>query len=439
MRLLTQKKLPLLCLSTLWLTACSYQQPLCILEPTLTSINIIDRNGLTETINNPERLDQYSLVNFLQPQPYQKVLRIYSRDPQGNIPACITSYHPNGYTHKYLEVINSRACGEYKEWYPNGVQKVSANVIGGSADIVEGSEKTWIFDGCSQAWNEDGMLEASILYVKGNLEGTSLYYHPNGNIWKSIPYTQNKLHGTLEIYLCDGSLLQKCCYCNGLKEGKSIRYWTFDKIAAEEDYSEGLLYKGIYYDQDAECIAQISEGMGIKAVFGKEGIVELQEYLYGVIDGEVRQIDRYGRVSALYHVKNGCKHGEEINFFEALRLQQILIPKLSIMWFEGKIQGVVKTWYDNGTQESQREISNNKKNGHSTAWYRDGSLMLIEEYEQDQLLRGEYYSKGEKFPMTTVDDGTGTVTLFDSDGSLIRKMEYKNGKPCLDEYSNSER
>jgi antitoxin component YwqK of YwqJK toxin-antitoxin module len=419
---------------TISLVGCGYRDPsLYILEPNLTSINIIDRNGLTETINNTERLEQYSLVNFLQPQPYQKVLRIYSRDAEGNIPACITSYHPNGYPHKYLEVMNSRACGEYKEWYPNGNLKISASVIEGVADIVEGSEKTWVFDDCNQVWDENEALQASILYAKGDLQGTSMYYHSNGNVWKSMPYVQNQLHGTVEIYLCDGALLQTTSYCNGVKEGKSMRYWNQDNIAAEEDYCEGILYTGDYYNSCGENIAHIEEGNGTRVIFGKETVVELQEYHHGIPDGKVQQLDRYGRVHSFYHIKNGCKHGEEVEHYEAVRLQQKLTPKLSIMWSDGNIQGMTKTWYDNGVQESQREISSNKKNGHSTAWYRDGSLMLIEEYEQDHLIRGEYYVKGEKFPISTVDDGKGTVTLFNSDGTLIRKIEYRKGRPCLDE------
>ena len=422
-----------LALLGLTLTGCCHRQSMCFLDPTLTSINIIDRNGLTETINSPERLDQYSLVNFLQPQPYQKVLRVYSRDAQGNIPACITSYHPNGYVMKYLEVMNSRACGEYMEWYPNGVLKVMTTVIEGAADIALGSEKSWVFDGCSKAWADDETLEASITYVKGSLEGFSLYYHSNGNLWKSIPYLQNKIHGTVEIFLCDGTLLQTNSYCNGLLEGKSFRYWGENILAAEEEYCEGLLYTARYFNSCGECLAEINNGVGTKAVFGKESIVELQTYNNGKIEGEVKQLDKHGRVCCLYHAKNGCKHGEEISYYDAVRLQKTLLPKLSVMWFEGKIQGIVRTWYDTGTQESQREVSNNKKSGHSTAWYRDGSLMLIEEYEQDELVRGEYYSRGERYPISTVIDGKGTATLFDSEGCLVRKAEYKNGKPCVDE------
>ena len=416
------------------LTACgSRQQTVYYAEPELVSINIIDRNGMSETINNVERLEQYQQVDFLQPQPYQKVLRVYSRDDQGNIPAAITSYHPNGSPQKYLEVINSRAYGNYKEWYPNGVLKVEAFIIEGSGDIVDGSEKTWIFDGCAKAWDDQGGLEASIFYHKGHLEGVSTYYHSNGNIWKVIPFIQNSINGTAEIYCPDGTLLQSTNYCNGLKEGDSKRYWSADKLSAEETYCEGLLAFGRYYDKCGECLCQINEGNGVRAVFSKDGVAEFEEYHNGILEGEVRVLDRYGRVINIYHAKNGVKHGEDIFYYDAARLQQKLNPKISINWFDGKIQGVIKTWYDNGTLESQREMSNNKRNGHSSAWYRDGALMLIEEYEQDTLIKGEYYSKVDKFPVTTVVEGNGTATLFDSEGALVNKIEYKDGKPVITE------
>jgi antitoxin component YwqK of YwqJK toxin-antitoxin module len=429
----SQRLFALFLISLALIGCCQNQFDQCYEFPVLTSINIIDRNGMTETVNNIERLEQYSQVDFLMPQPFQKVLRIYSRNAQGNIPSLMTSYHPNGTPWKYLEVINSRACGEYKEWYPNGLLRITANVLEGNADIVSGTEKTWIFDGCCQAWDEDGSLEATINYVKGNLEGVSLYFHSNGNIWKLIPYVHNAIHGTVEIFQSDGTGLETTSYCNGRQDGKSIRYWGLDQIAAEEEYCEGLLCTGRYYDLCGECVAEIDNGKGMKAVYGKESIVEFQEYCNGRMEGAVKQLDKHGRVTCLYHVKNGCKHGEEIYYNDASRFQKTLTPKLSIMWFEGNIQGIVKTWYENGNLESQREISSNKKNGHSTAWYNDGSLMLIEEYEQDQLLRGEYYNKGERYPVSIIEEGKGTATLFNPDGTLIRKIEYKNKKPVPDQ------
>ncbi len=429
-------KLTTILIPALWLvTACSHhKQPKTIENiPVLTSINIIDRNGLTETINNPERLGQYACVDFLQPQSYQKVLRIYSRDAEGNVPACITSYHPNGYPYQALEVLNCRACGDYREWYPNGVKKIEAHIIEGSGDIIDGAEKTWIFDGCSQVWKENGNLEATMPYEKGLLEGVSTYYHDNGQVWKIIPYHKNQINGVFQIYLANGDLLQSCQYNQGVKEGPAKRYWNPDRLAAEEAYCEGLLSSGRYYNCDGECIASIDEGNGTRAIFGKEAITELHDYRYGIPEGEVKLFDSYNRVKKIYHVKNGCKQGEELHFYDAVRLQKKLLPKLSVNWYEGKIQGTTKTWYDNGAQESQKEMSNNKKNGHCTAWYRDGNLMLIEEYEQDKLVRGEYYMKGEKLSVSEVSQGNGVVTLYDGEGNFIQKVTYVNGKPRLDE------
>jgi antitoxin component YwqK of YwqJK toxin-antitoxin module len=398
----------------------------------LASINIIDRNGLSETINAPERLEQYEKTNFLEPQPYQKVLRVYARDPQGNMQSYITSYYPNSFVKQYLEVVNNRAFGTYKEWHSNGTLKLETCVIGGTADIGNGAEQTWLFDGSSQVWDEKGNLEATIPYVKGELEGVSCYYHTNNNIWKRIPYHKNLVEGTWEIYQENGELLQRSEYRKGLKEGQTLRYWDDQKLAAEETYSNGLLSYARYYDRNGQCFAQIDDGNGYKALFGKENVCELQEYHAGVLEGIVKVFDKSNRMVSLYHVKNGTKHGEEICYYETHRLLQDPRPKLSINWYDGKIQGITKTWYSNGVQESQREMSNNIKNGHNTAWYRDGSLMMIEEYDQDKITRGEYYSKGEKTPVSTINDGKGIATIFDADGNFLQKINYLRGRPRMD-------
>lgn len=401
--------------------------------PSLASINIIDRNGMSEIINNTERLQQYSNVDFLTPQPFQKVLRIYNRDLQGNMSSYITSYYSNGYPRQYLEVVNSRAFGTYQEWHPNGVQKIEAKVIGGTADIIEGAERTWLFDGCCQVWDENANLQASIPYAAGLLEGVSTYFHSNGSVWKQIPYHKNQIDGVMEVYQDNGILLERCCYQSGLKEGESLRYWNESQIAAQENYSEGLLAYAKYYNFTGECIAQINQGKGYRAIFSKDALLELHEYHNGVLDGEVQVFDKYGRMIKLTHMKNGYKQGEEIFYYDAPRFQKILAPKISINWYDGKIQGTVKTWYENGQQESQKELSNNRKNGHSTVWYDDGSLMMIEEYRQDKLVKGEYYAQGERVSVSEVLDGKGTATIFGPNGTFQRKIVYINGKPLIED------
>lgn len=400
-----------------------------ICEPELVSINFIDRNGFSETIGQGERLNQYRQVDFLQSQPYQKVLRIFGRDHLGNIKAYMTSYHANGLPKQYLEVVNNRAFGTYREWYANGTTKLEAHIVGGIADLDEASSKSWLFDGCNRAWDEQGILLADISYSNGILDGESTYYHPNGNIWKRVPTTQGLLEGTYSIYRENGEILQTTEYCGGLKNGASIRYWCPEQVASEETYRAGMLISGRYYSICGEFISDIEDGTGYRAIFGKESISELQEFQRGAQMGEVKVFDQRGVLVSLHHIKNEIKHGEEIEYYEPDHVDDDIMPKVSINWVNGKIQGNSKTWYPNGVMESQREMNNNEKNGVLTAWYEDGSVMLLEEYERNKLVKGEYFAPREKIPVSLVSNGKGIATIFDSHGNLIRKVTYSNGKP----------
>ena len=62
----------------------------------IVSMQIIDRNGFTETISNKDRLSSFQTTNFLTSQPFQKVLRVYGRNEKGQSTSKITSYHENG-------------------------------------------------------------------------------------------------------------------------------------------------------------------------------------------------------------------------------------------------------------------------------------------------------------------------------------------------------
>lgn len=395
----------------------------------LTSIHIIDRNGFAETISNKDRLNQYQQVDFLTSQPYQKVLRIYARDSKGNVRSVVTTYHSNGNPKQFLQILNGRANGYYYEWHENGSMSLSTRVIGGSPDVTPAAERSWLFDGPSYAWDEDEHLLAEIFYNQGSLEDTATYYHTCGQIWKKMPYTKNQIDGVVEIYKDDGEILQQITYVQGQKQGQAFRYWDAQHLASQEDYCKGKLENGQYFDRQGVLIAEVKQGTGVRATFGKDHIKELQEYQDGILEGEVKVFGCEGSLKRIYHVKNQIKHGEEVDYYERLSPQAPLQPRLTFYWYEGKIQGHVRTWYPNGTQESQKEMANNAKHGVSTAWYRDGNLMMIEEYDNDKLVRGDYFRKGEKTPSTQVIAGKGTVTIFDADGHFVQKIPYVNGKP----------
>lgn len=404
-----------------------YVEPPC--ETELVSINILDRNGFSETISNSDRLKNYLNVDFLKPQPYQKVLRVYARNLDGNICAFITTYYENSQPKQYLEVVNNRALGKFKEWYASGTPKIEAYVVGGQADINNLAERSWLFDGVSQVWEENGKLKATIPYEKGVLEGVTIHYHPNGLVHKKIPYHQNALEGTYEVYNENGDLTEAMEFSEGQLHGSTKMFRVPLQLCVDEQFVEGQLITGNYYSPSGKLVGGIIAGKGFKVVFNPDQTFELHEYNQGFPEGEVRVFSRIGQLTQTYFKKNGSKFGEEIVYYKVKDAGGKLQPKLSLNWADGRIQGSVVTWYDNGVMQAQREMSNNQKNGLVTAWYKDGSVMLVEEYEKDKLIKGEYFKNGETYPISEVADGKGTVTIYDENGHFMQKVSYMHGVP----------
>jgi len=396
----------------------------------LVSIQIHDRNGLTETISTPDRLELFEAVDFLAPQPYKKVLRVYRQS--GKTSAKITSYHPNGLPYQYLETQDMRAFGVFKEWHQNGQLKIEATVIGGVADITPGAQKDWLFDGLAKVYDDQGRRIAEIPYDKGAMEGKSLYYYPNGQLQKELPYHKNELDGEAIEYLPDGKLKSKTIFQSGLKNGESIGFWSETRPAWKESYHGGLLSEAEYYSKSGSVIAQVKYSQGFQAVFEEEQLSQLIEIRKGKPEGIVKQFTPSGELLSVYNVKLGKKQGEETIYYSSSEREdgtENPLPKLVVPWIDDSISGIVKTWYPNGKLESQRELSRSKKMGPAFAWYRDGGLMYMEEYEEDRLVKGTYYKKNQKDPISSVTNGNGTATLFDEQGIFLRKVSYIKGKP----------
>lgn len=390
----------------------------------ITSINILDRNGLSQTISAKERLGEYEKTDFLAPQPYQKVMRVYGKQKNGSVCAQITSYHPNGEVKQFLETVNNRAFGRYCEWFPNGQLKIQAYVIGGVADLNTQAEDSWLFEGVNRAWDEEGNLIAEIPYYKGELYGIACYYHPSGSLWKQTPYVKNQIDGMQCTYLKDGSLLLTTEYTQGVKNGESIRYWNSESVAYIEHSVSGKLMEATYYTQKGHVVAEINAGNGYRAIFGKYNVQELHQFKQGVQEGVVKIFDDNSQLVRTYEIHQGEKHGIETDYFPGSSQ-----PKLLLTWNQGLLEGCVKTWYESGNLESQKEMSQNLKNGLLTAWYRSGALMLVEEYDCDSLLKGEYYRLGEKIPVSKIAKGQGVATLFNPEGNFSKKVHYQNGRP----------
>jgi antitoxin component YwqK of YwqJK toxin-antitoxin module len=412
----------------LYAAGCSYRGGEA--EFPLASIQIQDRNGLTETISTPDRLEPYRELDYLASQPYRKIIRIFKQS--GKMGGKITTYHPNGQVHQYLESQDMRAFGAYKEWHPNGVQKIEATIIGGSADVVTGAQRDWIFDGIARVWDEQNRLVAVIPYEKGVLQGESLVYDSSGNLQTRSPYVKGLLEGELAEYYPNEKIRSTTNYLQGVKNGESFGYWENGEYCWKENYQNGPLLEGQYFSAKGESVSQVNAGFGFQALFKNSYLEQLVECRRGYPEGIVRLYQPDGGLRSIYHIKNGQKQGEEIQYYSSHdKLDDTSkepVAKLSIPWEADRISGIVKTWYNNGKLESQRELSRNKKNGSSLGWYRDGSLMYMEEYEDDVLTKGQYFKKNHKESISSISNGNGFATLYDENGIFLRKVLYTKGK-----------
>lgn len=407
----------------LLLNSCSHRREE---EPKLVSLQFIDRNGFNETISTPDRLDRYKQANFLEPQPYTKVVRLFQRNKEGKTASAITSYHDNGQIWQYLEVVNGRAKGLYKEWYPSGILKIEAHIVEGIGDVAVECMDSWIFDQESRIYDEQGTLLAKFAYQKGDLSGKSFYFHSNGQVRKITPYVGNEIHGEEIYYDVSGEKIGKFLYQNGKKHGKSIYHGCKTCPKFTEEYKQGLLLSGVYYNFDGRVISKIIDGNGLQTLY-EEGKIKAQyEFQEGRREGKV-YLYTDERLHSEYTIKSDAKHGEEWVYYDTEAKDPV--PKLCLNWYHGKLQGKVKTWYPNGVLESEKEMYNNKRNGPSSAWYSNGSVMLIEEYEQDRLVKGLYMKKGEKSVVSSIENGEGIATLYDADGYFLKKIYYHKGIP----------
>ncbi len=384
----------------------------------LARVTLVNRNGISETTSSTERLKLFEKTDFRSPQPYKKVQRMFHRNKDGVIKTHLTSYHKNGQLKQALELENNRAKGLYEEFHSNGNRKLLAHILEGEGDLSDDAMPTWIFDEECQAWDSNGNLTANFSYKKGSLEGPSQTFYSNGTLETTSNYHHGLIEGYFSSYSQEGKAIAFFPYQAGERHGKSI----YNNSADIEIFDKGKLLTAEYYDKDQHLKASVKGGQGQQATFIEGRLVKLQEVQNGELNGRVEHFDSEGKLTHSFSIDNGLMHGEELVFFPQSTQVQMSIP-----WEKNNIQGEYKTWYLNGVKESQREVSFNKNNGLYTAWYEDGSVMLIEEYDNNILLKGRYFKAKQSFAVSAVNEGSGVATFFSPQGNYLKRCTYLDG------------
>ncbi len=395
----------------------------------LVNVHVIDFNGFSETITNKERLRQFERRSFLHPQQYRKILRVFRRTYSGNSISLITLYHDNGQIYRYLECLNGRASGNFREWHENGTLKIAATILAGNADVDDASIDSWTFEGDSIAWSSEGKKIGSFPYIKGLLHGNATTWYPSGDIERIIEFKEGKRDGIERYFRPAGSLIAESSYENDTLNGVSKKFWPSGALQYEEHFKNDRLLQGIYYEKSSKiAVSKVDNSEGVRSLYNDFHLIRQEEIHNGLPNGVIKLFSANGVLSQEYVEKEGKKEGKETLYYP-----ENGSPKISIEWKKGVITGVVETWYLDGMTQNRREMKHNERDGMSMAWYRNGDLMFVEEYEKDSLKKGIYHKKGETAPCSFVENGKGTATIFDGDGRMVEKIVYHEGKPILDQ------
>lgn len=416
--MLSRMVLSLLCLA---LSSCASQYK-------LATVHLVDTNGFSHTITTPTRLEQFESVDFLSQQPYKKVFRTWKEKVKEGGRSVLTSYYPSGQIMQYLEGRGGKAWGSYREWHENGHLRVHVRVIAGQLDFGQASEDSWIFDGLSEAFDDQGCLEAQIPYVHGSKEGLAKLYHTSGKLWQQMSYKNDALDGEHLGWYEDGQLFFRQQHKSGNLDGKCERYWQDNKLAAQEIYEIGVLVFARYYNCDGQLLGSVDDKEGTRVVFGKNGPVEIQTIHHGLVEGPINFFDDHGHLCHQVHVVGGLKHGVETFYYEC-KQSQTPQPKISMQWKEGLLHGTVRTWYETGQLQTEKQMIQEQIHGPCVAYYPDGSARLIENYEHGLLVHGDYFAPGSAQPVCSVQDGNGRALIYSSHGETEREIQYLEGLP----------
>jgi antitoxin component YwqK of YwqJK toxin-antitoxin module len=96
---------------------------------------------------------------------------------------------------------------------------------------------------------------------------------------------------------------------------------------------------------------------------------------------------------------------------------------------DGKQDGLTTGWHENGQKHYEVNFKDGKGDGLMTKWYDNGRKKEEMNYLESKLMSTVVWKpKGEKCPVTTLNDGNGVRVVYNEDGTEKGRYPYKDGE-----------
>ena len=145
-------------------------------------------------------------------------------------------------------------------------------------------------DGQAKWWYENGVMQISADYKKGELHGKVIRYYENGMKQSEASYLDNMLNGISLDYNANGRVIVEKTYRNDTLNGICRQYDDQGQKIVEGSYKDGFFEgRWLYYSNRGILIgeANFTRGSGSKVTWNEEGkIIGRASYLENLRNGE---------------------------------------------------------------------------------------------------------------------------------------------------------
>ena len=151
---------------------------------------------------------------------------------------------------------------------------------------------------------ESGKIKVKNKYLPGGKDSFALTYHENGKKMSYGKFVNQKRDSVWRYYNDEGNLIALDTYKDGKKHGKSLVFYTFNRLA--EDTRTRVLEISWY---------KFGEREGDWHKFYNNGKMMAEgTYEAGVLEGRVTYFYTTGKKKMVIHYKHGIKQGFTFNY-----------------------------------------------------------------------------------------------------------------------------
>ena len=226
-----------------------------------------------------------------------------------------------------MDVVDGMRHGIYKEYYPNGAQKIDAHYLQGNLEALH------------VEYYQDSLPFIRTMFRSGIRNGLEEIFHPNGKLQRSIEYADGVIaDGRYEEFDVEGEVINEKEYHVGVlvrytpyrenvANGKSVEYFTNGRVRSE-----------VLYDRGART--------GVHSEYDSTGVLfRTTQYVDGKRDGESLTFPEAGKLERIDQFQNDTLR----SFFLLSYDDDGRLREKSQHSADGKRNGSAETYWQDGS------------------------------------------------------------------------------------------